>query len=306
MERQLKRKRTWKAIRSSWDLYLLVLVPFVCLIVFNYLPMFGIVMAFKNYKPFIGIAGSPWVGFKHFNTMFNGYKFPQVLWNTFIINVYKFVFQFPVPIILALLLNEVRKTWFKRGVQTLVYLPHFLSWVVVTGIFFDLLSNAGIVNNLIASLGGEKIQFLGNAKYFRGILVVSTMWKESGWSTIVYLSAMTAIDPTLYEAAAVDGAGKWKQAISITLPNIVHTIAFIIILRASSIISSDTEQVLMFYKPIVYDVGDVLGTYTYREGIVGQKFSYSSAVGLFASIFGMTMMLVSNKVSRKYTGIGIW
>ena len=191
--------------RRNWDLYLLVLIPFVSLIIYNYLPMFGIVIAFKDYKVFTGILGSKWVGLKHFETMFMHPKFGQVFTNTLLINIYKFIFQFPVPIILALMLNEVRIKALKRGVQTLVYLPHFLSWVVVAGLFFDLLGLNGIVNRLIVSLGGEQVQFLMNTKFFRGLLVASTMWKESGWSTIVYLSAITAIDPMLYEAAAVDG-----------------------------------------------------------------------------------------------------
>lgn len=293
-------------VRRNWDLYLLVLIPFTALIIFSYIPMGGIILAFKDYKVFTGIWGSKWVGLKHFETMFTHPKFMQVFTNTLLINVYKFIFQFPVPIILALMLNEVRIKALKRGVQTLVYLPHFLSWVVVAGLFFDLLSMNGIINKLITAFGGEPTMFLSNAKYFRSLLVISTMWKESGWSTIVYLSAITAIDPMLYEAAAVDGAGRIRQTWSITLPSIINTITFIIILRASSILGSDTEQVMMFYKPIVYDVGDVLGTYVYREGIVGQKFSYTTAVGLFGSIFGMVMMLSANKVSRKYTGIGIW
>ena len=302
----IKHTSKWTLARRNWDLYLLVLIPVAALIIYHYLPMGGIVLAFKDYKVFTGILGSKWVGLKHFETMFTHPKFGQVFTNTLLINVYKFVFQFPVPIILALMLNEVRIKALKRGVQTLVYLPHFLSWVVVAGLFFDLLSLNGVVNKIIIAFGGEPTQFLLNTKFFRSLLVISTMWKESGWSTIVYLSAITAIDPMLYEAAAVDGAGRIRQTWSITLPSIINTITFIIILRASSILGSDTEQVMMFYKPAVYDVGDVLGTYVYREGIIGQKFSYTTAVGLFGSFFGMFMMLGANKISRKYTGIGIW
>lgn len=296
----------WSIARRNWDLYLLVLVPVAALIIYSYIPMGGIILAFKDYKVFTGIWGSKWVGLKHFETMFTYPKFGQVFANTLIINLYKFLFQFPVPIILALMLNEVRIRAIKRGVQTLVYLPHFLSWVVVAGLFFDILSLNGLLNKLIIMVGGKPIMFLSNARFFRSLLVASTMWKESGWSTIVYLSAITAIDPMLYEAASVDGAGRWRQTWSITLPNILSTIMFIVILRASSILGSDVEQVMMFYTEQVYDVGDVLGTYVYREGILGQKFSYTTAVGLFGSIIGMTMMLVANKISCKYAGIGIW
>ena len=304
--RESKSSLRRRMLRNNWDLYLLIIIPFLALVIYNYVPMAGIVIAFKDYKIFTGLINSPWVGIKNFTKLFISYKFWEVFRNTVIINVYKFVFQFPVPILLALLLNEVRVSVIKRGVQTLVYLPHFLSWVVVAGIFYDLLASKGMINVFLQWLGFEPIQFLANTKYFRSLLVITTTWKESGWSTIVYLSAMTAIDPMLYQAAAVDGAGRLRQTFSITLPNIINTITFIIILRASSILSSDTEQVMMFYSAKVYDVGDVLGTYVYREGVVGQKFSYTTAVGLFGSVVGMVMMLTSNKISRKCTGIGIW
>ena len=295
-----------KLIRQNWDLYLLVSVPLLSLIIFHYVPMFGIVIAFQDYKVFKGIAGSKWVGLTQFRKLFTSPKFFELMRNTVLINVYKFVYQFPIPIILALLLNEVRVSWLKRGTQTLIYLPHFLSWVVVYGIFYDLLGAGGLVNRAVELLGGERMNFLANAKFFRSLLVVTTAWKESGWSTIVYLSAITSIDPQLYEAAAVDGAGRLRQTWSITLPSIVTTIAFIIIMRASSIMGSDTEHVLMFLNPIVYSVGDVLGTFVYREGIENSKFSYTTAVGLFGSVVGMVMMLSANKLSRKYTGKGIW
>lgn len=296
----------WSKVWQYKDLYLLVLIPIASLLIFNYLPMFGIMLAFQDYKILDGFLGSQWVGLQHFQRMFGDAKFYEVFRNTVIINVYKFLYQFPVPIILALLLNEVRVALLKRGVQTLIYLPHFLSWVVVAGIFYDILGANGLINIAMRTLGLPTQQFLANSRYFRSLMVLTTMWKESGWSTIVYLSAITAIDPNLYEAASVDGAGRLRQAFSITIPNIVTTIAFIIILRASSIVGSDTEQVMMFYKPIVYSVGDVIGTYVYREGILNAKFSYTTAVGLFSSVVGMTMMLVANKISIRYTNKGIW
>ncbi len=301
-QRAARRSLAWQ----YRDLYLLIAVPLASLIVFQYLPMFGIVLAFQNYKLFDGILGSQWVGLAHFQRMLSDPKFFQIFSNTVIINLLKFVFQFPIPILLALMLNEVRVALLKRGVQTLIYLPHFLSWVVVSGIFYDILGRGGLVNAALGLLGLPPENFLANSKYFRGLLVMTTAWKESGWSTIVYLSAMTAIDPNLYEAASVDGAGRLRQALSITLPGIVTTIAFIVILRASAIVGSDTEQVLMFYKPIVYSVGDVIGTYVYREGVINSKFSYTTAVGLFSSVVGMAMLLISNRISRRYTGKGIW
>lgn len=295
-----------RTARRYWDLYLLVFIPFASLIVFNYLPMFGIVIAFQDFKVLEGFAGSKWVGLKHFETLFRSPKFFQVFGNTVMINLLKFVFQFPIPILLALLLNEVRIAMIKRGVQTLVYMPHFLSWVVVYGIFYDMLASGGIVNRTLNALGYDNVNFLASQSLFRPLIVFSMAWKESGWSTIVYLSAITAIDPQLYEAASVDGAGRLKQVFRITLPCIATTIAFIVIMRASAIVTSDTDQILMFYRPIVYSVGDVLGTYVYREGVLNAKYSYTSAVGLFGSVIGMTMLLVTNRVSKRYVGRGIW
>ena len=296
----------WLLAWQNKDLYLLIAIPFACLVLFQFVPMFGISIAFQDYKVLKGITGSQWVGFANFQRMFSQPKFYQILRNTVLINVLKFVYQFPVPILLALMLNEVRLSFLKRGVQTLIYMPHFLSWVVVAGIFYDILGANGILNMLLNYLGLQPSQFLANARYFRSLMVVTTLWKESGWSTIVYLSAITAIDPNLYEAAAVDGAGRLRQTISVTLPCIITTIAFVIILRASSIMGSDFEQTSMFYQPIVYSVGDVISTYVYREGIVEAKFSYTSAVGLFSSVAGMGMMLLANAVSKRYTNKGIW
>ncbi len=295
-----------RLIVQNWDLYLLVAVPLISLVIFHYLPMSGIALAFKEYKVLKGFWGSDWVGLSHFQRLLTNQKFFQLLRNTVLMNAYKFVFQFPIPILLALMLNEVRLVFLKRGVQTLIYLPHFLSWVVVAGIFYDILGVSGLVNTFFKSMGWPTVQMLANERTFRSLIVLTTAWKESGWSTIVYLSAITAIDPQLYEAAAVDGAGRLRQTFSITLPSIVNTIAFIVILRASSIMGADTEQIMMFYKPIVYGVGDVIGTFVYREGLLQSKYSYTTAVGLFSSVVGMAMMLGSNKIARKYTGKGIW
>ena len=215
-QRRILSRQRRKLALQSWDLYLLIAIPFASLIVFNYLPMFGLIIAFQDYKVFEGVSGSNWVGLYQFNKLFTNYKFWELLRNTVLINVYKFVWQFPIPIILALLLNEVRKAWLKRSTQTLLYLPHFLSWVVVYGVFFDILGGDGLINRLIVALGGETRNFLANSAFFRSLLVISTAWKESGWSTIVYLAAITAIDPQLYEAAAVDGAGRLRMVFSIT------------------------------------------------------------------------------------------
>ena len=311
MDRQLLRGN-WQArlaagFKRDWMLYAMLLIPAAYLFLFKYVPLAGLRMAFlgKPVKISLPYSGG-FVGFEIFRSVFRDKDFYLVLRNTLMLNFLDLLVGFPFPIVLALLLNEVRVSFVKRGVQTLLYLPHFLSWVVIAGIFYDILGANGLLNMALKALGLRSVQFLANERYFRSLMVVTTMWKESGWSTIVYLSAITAIDPQLYEAAGVDGAGRWRQTFSITLPSIVNTIAFIIILRASSIVGSDTEQVMMFYKPIVYSVGDVLGTFIYREGILNAKYSYTTAVGLFGSAVGMAMMLGANKVARKYTDKGIW
>ncbi|NQX69727.1 sugar ABC transporter permease [Paenibacillus alba] len=303
-----KTKNRLKArIVHNLDLYLIILIPLLVLLIYSYVPMLGIVIAFKNYRVFDGILDSKWVGLTHFRTLLSDPKFFSVLSNTLLINLFKFIFQFPLPIILALLLNEVRTGFVKRMTQTLTYLPHFLSWVVIAGIFVDILSpSTGIINVMLKVFGLSPISFLGDDSYFKSVLVASTAWKETGWSAIIYLAALTSIDPDLYAASSVDGAGKLRQTWHITLPGISSTIVFIIILRVSTLLGSDTEQVLLLYNPLVYSVGDVIGTYVYREGIQNGSYSYTTAVGLFVSVIGFTLMVTANKISRKYSNRGIW
>ncbi|OAS21211.1 ABC transporter permease [Paenibacillus oryzisoli] len=303
-----KTKNRLKArIVHNLDLYLIISIPLLVLLIYSYVPMLGIVIAFKNYRVFDGILDSKWVGLTHFRTLLSDPKFFSVLSNTMLINLFKFIFQFPLPIILALLLNEVRTGFVKRMTQTLTYLPHFLSWVVIAGIFVDILSpSTGIINAMLKVFNISPIAFLGDDSYFRSVLVASTAWKETGWSAIIYLAALTSIDPDLYAASSVDGAGKLRQTWHITLPGIASTIVFIIILRVSTLLGSDTEQVLLLYNPLVYGVGDVIGTYVYREGIQNGSYSYTTAVGLFVSIIGFTLMVTANKISRKYSNRGIW
>ncbi len=302
-----KGRRLRRRLRNNLDIYLIIGIPLIVLLVYCYLPMAGIVIAFKDYKLTEGIFGSEWVGLTHFIKMFSSDKFFSVFGNTMIINVYNFIFQFPLPIILALLINEMRNKYVKRTVQTLTYIPHFLSWVIISGVFVDILSpSTGIVNTLLGTFGISPIKFISDERFFRSILVISHAWKETGWSAVIYLAALTSIDPELYAAASVDGAGKWKQAWHITLPGIASTIVFIIIMRVSSILGSDTEQVLLFYNPMVYKVGDIIGTYVYREGIQNFSYSYTTAVGLFVSVITFALVFIANKISRKYADTGLW
>lgn len=294
-------------IWKEWDLYLLLVPGILFILLFKYTPMYGITIAFKDFNIFTGFADSPWVGWKHFEKLFTSPDFAQVFKNTVIISFLKIVILFPLPIIIALMLNELRHMVFKRTVQTVIYLPHFLSWVIVGGLFIDLLStNGGIVNKLLVSLGMEQIAFFLDNSVFRSVLITSAGWKETGWSTIVYLAAFTMIDPMLYEAAKIDGAGRWKQLWHITLPGIAPIIVLMFILRLGNVLEAGTEQILVMYNPVVYQVSDVIGTYVYRQGLGNQDYSFSTAVGLFEAVISFTLVILGNAMSRKYLQRGIW
>ncbi|MDH6674063.1 putative aldouronate transport system permease protein [Paenibacillus sp. LBL] len=310
--REIKPKRGYWGrlgtdIWKEWDLYLLLVPGILFILLFKYTPMYGITIAFKDFNIFTGFADSPWVGWKHFEKLFTSPDFAQVFKNTVIISFLKIVILFPLPIMIALMLNELRNMVFKRTVQTVIYLPHFLSWVIVGGLFIDLLStNGGIVNKLLVSLGMEQIAFFLDNSVFRGVLITSAGWKETGWSTIVYLAAFTMIDPMLYEAAKIDGAGRWKQLWHITLPGIAPIIVLMFILRLGNVLEAGTEQILVMYNPVVYQVSDVIGTYVYRQGLGNQDYSFSTAVGLFEAIISFTLVIIGNSMSRKYLQRGIW
>ena len=298
---------TWVKIRKDWDLYLLLIPGLVFLFIFKYTPMYGLVIAFQDYSIFRGIRESPWVGWKHFERLIESDQFVSVLSNTIIISLYKLVFLFPLPIIVAILLNELRKMLFKRVIQSIIYLPHFISWVIVSGLFVNLLSlNGGIVNTVIKNLGGEPIAFFMDPGVFRPLLVVTEGWKEVGWGTIVYLAAIASIDPQLYEAAKIDGANRLRQIWHITLPGIASTIVLMLILRLGNMLEAGTEQILVMYNPVVYNVADVIGTYVYRIGLGASDYSFSTAVGMFESVVGFILVVSGNWFCKKYLGRSIW
>lgn len=285
-----------------------MLIPgIVFLLIFKYTPMYGIIIAFKDFNIFDGLAASPWVGWANFERLVNSTEFLRVFRNTLIISLYKIVFLFPLPIIMAILMNEIKNMMFKRSVQTIVYLPHFLSWVIVSGLFIDLLStNGGLVNKLIEQLGGKPIAFFMDTSVFRSLLITSAGWKEVGWGTIIYLAAITAIDMQLYEAAKIDGAGRFRQIWHITVPGLVPIIMLMFILRLGNILEAGTEQILVMYNAIVYGVADVIGTFVYRVGLGQQDYSFTTAVGLFDSVIGFTLIITGNYLSRKFLKRGIW
>lgn len=294
-------------VRAHKLLYLFLLPGVAYFVIFHYIPLGGLIIAFKDYNMMKGFLGSEWVGFEHFVKLFSTPKFYQVFANTLIINFYKTLFFFPVPIIVSLLLNEVRSSGFRRTVQSILYFPHFLSWVVVAGFVFQFLRPQGPVNNLLGSLFGvQPISFISEPKYFRGILVLSAMWRETGWATILYMAQLSTINPQLYEAAYVDGAGRWTQLWRISLPGIMPILSITLILRLGRTMIIGFEQVLVLYNPLVYDVGDVIQTYIYRTGLLNARFSFAAAGGIFQGIVAFILLWSSNRLSNRLSGHGIW
>ncbi|MGF7030815.1 putative aldouronate transport system permease protein [Paenibacillus mucilaginosus] len=298
---------TWKQYKKHKYLFLLLSPVLIWYAVFAYSPMYGIQLAFKDFVYSKGIWGSPWVGFKHFDYLFTmSPDFWRIMRNTLLLSFYHILFGFPAPILLALLFNEIRIPLFKKISQTISYLPHFLSWVVIGGILITLLSpSTGVVNELIRLVGGEPIYFLGTEKYFRFTLVTSAIWKEIGWGTIIYLAALAGIDSQLYEAAVIDGANRWKQTLHITIPSILPVIAILLILRVGGILDAGFDQVLTLYSPAVYHVADILDTYVYRVGLQNFQFSLTTAVGLFKNVVGLALVLSTNYIVKKMGQEGI-
>ena len=292
-------------------LHLMVLPGLAFFILFKYVPMYGIIIAFKNYKGagggYAGIASAPWIGLKNFQTFFSSLYAGRVFGNTIYISLLRLVFSFPAPILLALLINEIRKNWFKRTVQTITYMPYFLSWVVVAGLLNTLLSpDMGAINVLIKSLGGTPVYFLTSKNWFRPILVISEIWKSIGYGSIVYLAAITGIDQEQYESARVDGATKMQQIIHITIPEISEIIAIMLILQIGRMFDDNFDQIYNLYSPSVYEVSDVFETYIYRNGIQSSKFSYSAAVGLVKSVIVLVMIIFSNRASKRLGAQGLF
>lgn len=291
------------AVQYIWRykyLYLLLIPAVVYYVLFCYVPMYGVTIAFKDYNFKKGILGSPWIAFENFKYMFGLSDFWHVLWNSIYLSFLRLVITFPVPIILALLLNELKNEKYKKLVQSSVYLPHFLSWAVIGGIMVNFLSPTwGVINQIIQSLGGEPIFFLGKSEYFRPIVVLSSVWKEAGWGTIIYLAAISGIDMEQYEAAIVDGANRWQRLIHITLPNLKSTIIVMLILRMGSIMSNGFEQIYTLQNAQNLSVSEVFETYTYRVGMLGGRFSFATTVGLFSSVVAFIFLLSANYLSKK-------
>ncbi|GIQ69628.1 protein lplB [Xylanibacillus composti] len=307
----LQRKSSGKKFisywRKTWPLHVLLLPAVVIALIYNYTPMFGIIIAFMDYRPWLGFSGSPWVGWENFEYLFGYRDARQVIWNTVLIASLKILMQMFVPVIFALLLNEIRIIWYKRTAQTLVYLPHFLSWVILGGIFVDILSiRGGIVNRFLGVFGIEPIFFLANGDWFRITVILSDIWKDFGFSAIIFLAAIAGINPALYEAAAIDGANRWQQVMRITVPGIMPIFIVVVTLSLGRVLDAGFDQIFNLYNPLVYEKGDIIDTFVYRVGLQGAQFSFATAVGLFKSVIGFILIVISYRMAYKWAGYRIF
>lgn len=292
--------------RRKWRLYAMLLLPAFVVLLFNYVPLYGLVIAFKDFNPGQGMLNSPWVGMKWFKTAWAMPDFSGIVWNTFIIAVGKIVFGQVAAILFALLLNEVSNPIYKRTVQTITYFPHFLSWVIIGGIFTDMLSTTGIINQFLGLFGINPIFFLGSNQWFQPTMVFLETWKEFGWGAIVYLAAMTNISPDLYEAAAMDGAGRLKSIWHITLPGISSIIVMLCVLNIGNVLNAGFDQILVMYNPAVYRTGDVLDTFIYRQGLLDAQYSLSTAIGLFKSVISLALTLTANYLAVRFSNYRVF
>lgn len=295
-----------KRIYRYRHIYIILLPTLIYYLLFCYAPMFGIVIAFQKYSITKGIFGSRFVGLANFTDFLSNYKFWQLLKNTLCINLYGLFLGFPAPIIFALLLNELKNERFKKTVQTIVYLPHFLSVVVVSSMVLTFLASDGFINALRGVFGAEKISFMTQPRYFYAIYTISDIWQRLGWESIIYIAALASVDMQLYEAATIDGAGRFRQTWNITLPSIMPTIIILLIMRIGQMLSLGYEKIMLLYNPSIYETADVISTYVYRRGLMDGDYSYSAAVGFFNSVINLVLLVSANFISRKTTDSGLW
>ena len=293
-------------IKKQPAMYLMILPVVIYYILFHYKPMYGLLMAFQDYSPRLGISGSEWVGFRHFKTFFNDIYFFNVLKNTLVISFSSLIFGFPMPIIFALLLNEVRSKFYAKTIQTVSYMPYFISLVVICGMIKAFTADDGLITQLLLKIGIDTGTMLAKSKYFVPIYVISGIWQGTGWDAIIYLAAISAIDQQLYEAAKIDGAGKVKQLIHVTIPSILPTIVILLIMRIGSLMSVGTDKILLLYNDGILETADTIGTYIYRKGLLDFNWSYSAAVGMFNSVINVILLVTANAVSRKLTESSLW
>jgi len=287
-------------------LYAMILPVLVYYFVFHYAPLYGAVIAFKDYSPAQGVWSSDWVGLQHFKDFFGGYYFGRIVTNTVLLSLYTIVFEFPAPIILALLLNELRNRRFKKWVQSITYMPYFISLIVICGIVKDFTNSGGLVNEAVSFFTGDDTAMLQHPEYFRPIYVLSEIWQRIGWESIIYLAALSAVDPEQYDAAKIDGAGRFKQLLHITIPGIMPTIVIMFILRMGNLLNVGFEKIILLYNPAIYETSDVISTYVYRKGLIEFDWSFGAAVGLFNSALNLALLVAANYASRKINNHSLW
>jgi len=310
-DKKMGTKNSWSKMvardfQANKTLYLLALPVIAFYLLFHYLPMYGAIISFQNYKPQLGILGSPWVGFKHFYDFLTGNYFLELLLNTLRISITNLIFCFPAPIILALLINELKNQRFAKIVQNITYMPYFISTVVICGLITNFTLDTGVVNYILGWFGFEAKSLLNYPQYFVPIYVISDIWQSVGWSSIIYLAALSGVDPSLYESAVLDGANRWKQTIHITLPSISSTIVTLLLLRIGGILSVGYEKILLLYNDATMSVADIISTYVYKKGLLDLSWSFSSAVGLFNSVVNLIFLLSANKISQKVADLSLW
>jgi len=305
--KKYKREVLMRKLKKDKWLYVLLIPGVLYYLLFHIAPMWGIVIAFQNYSPFLGVSGSEWIGFKNFTDFFQNPDFVRLFVNTLVLSLLSIVFYFPAPILISLMLNEIRRELYKKVIQTFVYIPHFVSMVVVASITYILLNTeGGPINTLIMNFGGAKINFLGSVTWFRPLIIIQTIWKECGWGTIIFLAALSSVDAEQYEAAIVDGAGRFRQLWHITLPAIRSTIVILLIMRMGSVLSNGFEQIFLMTNSLNRTVADVFDTYVYTLGVTQGAFSYSTAVGLFKSLIGLILILSTDKIAKKCGESGLF
>lgn len=301
----LRHKKRWN-MKRNWPLHVMLLVPLALLLVFSYLPMFGIIIAFQDFKPWLGFARSPWVGWEHFETLLIYPDGQQVIINTVIIAIAKLITKFITPFLFAIFLNEVRQKTYKKLVQTCVYLPHFLSWVVLGSIFLDVFSYNGIVNHALGLLGIDPIMFMAKGNWARFVLVLTDTWQDFGYGVIVYLAAITGADPALYEAAQIDGANRFRQCLAVTIPAMMPIAVVIGTMSLGKVLNAGFDQIFNMYNPLIYSHVDVIDTFVYRTGLINGKFGFSTAVGLFRSVISLVLTLISYRLAYRFADYRIF
>lgn len=306
LKRPVHKSKLKKRIMKHWQLYLLILPSIICIIIFKYIPMYGVQIAFRDYNPNLGFSGSPWVGLKYFKDFFSSYQFLRLLFNTLSISIYSLIALLPVPVILAISLNEARWKFFSKTVQTVTYAPYFISTVVLVSIIFQFLSPHGLLNNLLSLVGISPVDIMSNPTVFKSLYVWSGVWQQAGYYAVIYLAALAGINTELYEAAWIDGASTIKKIIHIDLPGILPTVIIILILNTASILNIDYQKILLMQNQLNMAVSDVISTYVYRQGLISVQYSYSAAIGLFNSVISMILFYAVNYFSRKNTETSLW